>query len=104
MAEDVLAGITDKTTKADLLSRLRDAARRLHGQEDDRVARMQEIEETVRAKFSGTQVTVKSVTLMSTEEEFSEMIDFLENFTDIMPIAMHRLLAGAKAVTGKSEV
>lgn len=97
--EDILAGITEKSTKAELLSKLREAARRLAGREDDRIARMQELEERVRAKFAGNTPDLRSVTIMGTPEEYTEMVDFLENFEDIMPVAMHRILAGAKSVT-----
>jgi len=98
-SDDILAGVTEKTTKAELLGKLREAAKRLLAREDDRVARMQELEEKVRARFKGVEPDIRSVTLMATPEEFTELNDFLDNFEDIMPMALHRLKAGAKAVT-----
>jgi len=111
--EDILADVTTKTTKAELIDKLRSAVKRLNVMEDevtkkDRIAtderlqKMQEIEENIRQHFTGATPDLRSITLMSTEDEFTEMIDFLDNFEDIMPVAMHRLLAGARAVTGQS--
>jgi|SRR4051794_26887061 len=101
---DFLEGVNERTTKAVLLDKLREAARWRAGAEDDRVKRLQEIEERVRAQFGPSDVELRSVTLKSTPEEFEEMIDFLDNFQDIMPIAMKRLLAGALSVVGRDEV
>ena len=98
-SDDLLADVTAKTTKAQLLGKLREAVRRLHGREDERVGRMQELEEKVRARFTGVEPDIRSVTVMCTPEEFVEMSDFLDNFEDIMPMALHRLQAGAKFVT-----
>lgn len=112
---DILEGVNEKSRRADLFGRLREASKRIAKLEDaatkaerksndERVAKMQEIEERIRSSFQRADVDLRSITLMSTEAEFAELIDFLENFEDIMPIAMHRLLAGAKAVTGSEDV
>jgi transcriptional/translational regulatory protein YebC/TACO1 len=98
-----------------MLKKLRELADLLHKRDtqladkqaaldDERLAKMQEIEERIRAAFQPRDINLRSVTLMSTEEEFTELIDFLENFEDIMPVAMHRLLLGARAATGATTV
>jgi hypothetical protein len=91
---DVLEGISQKTTKADLMDRLRKAARRIGVLEDENVKRMQEIEEKVRASLK----PVKLVTVMcsSTPEEWKEAVDFLENFDGYLPSSLARVREGAK--------
>lgn len=90
----VLDGITQKTTKADLLGRLREAARKIGVYEDEAAKRMQEIEEKVRSALK----PVKLVTVMcsSTPEEWKEAVDFLENFEGYLPSSLARIREGAK--------
>lgn len=90
----VLEGVTEKTTKADLLKRLRQAAKKLAGYEDERVARMQEIEEKVRASLKP--VTLRTVMISSTPEEWQEAVDFLENFDGFLPSWLARVREGAR--------
>lgn len=96
--DDLLADVNEKTTKAVLIGKLREAVRRLHAREDERVGRMQQLEEEVRAKFTGVEPDIRSITVMCTAQEFTEAADFLDNFQDIMPMALHRMQAGMKAV------
>lgn len=90
----VLEGVTAKTTKDDLLKRLRKAAKLIAGYEDENVARMAEIEEKVRASIKP--VTVKTVMCSSTPEEWSEVVDFLDNFDGYLPSSLVRIREGAK--------
>lgn len=94
---NVLEGITEKSTKAQLLDRLRDAAKRLAGQEDARVAKLQEIEERVRAKYTATNTDLRQVLCTATKQEWQEIIDFFENFGDVLPPVLKRFNDGAKA-------
>lgn len=90
----VLEGVTTKTTKADLLSRLRKAAKQIAGYEDENARRMQEIEEKVRSSLKP--VTLKTVMISSTPEEWQEAVDFLENFDGYLPSSLARVREGAK--------
>lgn len=91
---DVLEGITTKTTKADLMSRLRKAAKAIAGYEDEHVRRMQEIEEKVRAELKPVQL--KTVMCSSTPDEWAEAADFLDNFDGYLPSSLARVREGAK--------
>ena len=95
----VLEGVTPKTTKADLLDRLRKAAKKIAGFEDERAAKMQEIEEKVRASLKP--VSVKTVMVSSTPDEWTEVVDFLENFEGYLPASLVRLREGAKEASKK---
>jgi hypothetical protein len=90
----VLEGISQKTTKADLLDRLRKAAKAIAGYEDAAAKRMQEIEERVRASLKP--VTLITVMCSSTPEEWKEAVDFLENFEGYLPSSLARIREGAK--------
>lgn len=90
----VLEGITPKTTKSELMQRLRDAAKTIAAQEDEKVARMQEIEEKVRASLKPVELV--TVMISSTQEEWSEAVDFLENFDGYLPSSLARVREGAK--------
>lgn len=98
----VLEGVTPKTTKADLLSRLRKAAKQLAGYEDENAAKMQEIEERVRGSLKP--VTVKTVMCSSTPEEWKEVVDFLDNFEDYLPSSLVRIREGAKEASSSLDV
>lgn len=91
---EVLEGITQKTTKAELMDRLRKAAKRLGVLEDENVKKMQEIEERVRATIKP--VTLITVMCSSTPEEWKEAVDFLENFDGYLPSSLARIREGAK--------
>jgi hypothetical protein len=90
----VLEGVTTKTTKDDLLKRLRKAAKLIAGYEDANVAKMQEIEEKVRSSLKP--VTVKTVMCSSTPQEWAEVVDFLDNFDGFLPSSLVRIREGAK--------
>lgn len=90
----VLEGVTPKTTKADLMKRLRDAAKKIAGYEDQNAAKMQEIEERVRASLKP--VELRTVMISSTPEEWGEAVDFLENFDGYLPSSLARVREGAK--------
>lgn len=95
----VLEGVTPKTTKADLLERLRKAAKIITGYEDENAKKMQEIEEKVRASLKP--VTLKTVMISSTPEEWGEAVDFLENFEGYLPSSLARVREGAKEAAKK---
>lgn len=94
----LLEGITERTTKADMLKRLREGAKKLAGYEDQRVARMQEIEEKVRASLKP--VTLKKVIITSTPEEWKDAAAFLEEFEGYLPSALARIQEGAREAAG----
>ncbi len=89
---EVLEGITPKTTKADLMDRLRKAARRLAGYEDENVARMQAIEEKVRR--SARVYDLRQVVVSSTNEEWKETLEFLNEFEECLPPSLARFRDG----------
>ncbi len=95
---EVLEGVTAKTTKDELLKRLRSAARKLAGYEDERVKRMQEIEEKVRASLKP--VTLKTVMCTSTPDEWRAAAEFLGEFEGYLPSALARIQEGAREASG----
>lgn len=93
---NLLEGINDKTTRAVLLERLRLAAKEQAAAQDERVKRMQEIEETLRGQMNP--VALRKVIVSATTEEWAETVDFLENFQDYLPSTLARVMEGAKEV------
>lgn len=94
---DPLEGITDKTTKAEMLKRLNDVADRLRGIERERTGKLGEIEERVRAKYKpGDLPELHSIVFMATDPEMKESILFLEEFEDVLPTALQRLRQGGR--------
>lgn len=95
----VLEGINDRTSRADLLKRLREVAKTIVAMEDERIARMQEIEEKVRGQANV--VDLRKVIVSATPQEWRESEEFLSNFEDYLPSTLARVLEGAKEVNRK---
>jgi hypothetical protein len=92
----ILEGINEKTPKATLLDRLRTAAKSLAGYEDERVRKMQEIEERVRATLKP--VDLRQIIVSSSVEEWQATADFLDEFEGFLPASLARLREGIKQV------
>jgi len=93
---NLLEGINEKSTKAELLERLRTGAKEIAGFSDERVKRMIEIETQLRSQMNP--VALRKVIVSATKEEWAETVDFLENFQDYLPSTLARVLEGAKEV------
>ena len=101
MTTDPLEGVDENTPRAELLRRLREAAKERFQAQDDRVAKMQQIEEDVRRRWSGREANLVQIIATSTEEEWGDAIDFLANFDDIIPVALYRVYDGARSALGR---
>lgn len=94
---DPLEGISDKSTKADMLKRLNEVADRLRGIEKERTGRLGEIEARVRAKYKPGEVpALHNVVFTGTDAEMKEAVVFLEEFEDVLPTALQRLRQGGR--------
>lgn len=93
---NLLEGITDRSTRAELLDRLRKGAQIVAAAADARVQRMQEIEEKVRGQANPTDL--RKVIVSATPAEWKEAMEFLENFKDYLPSTLARVMEGAKEV------
>lgn len=98
----ILEGVDENTTRVELLRRLREAAEKLHVREDSRVGKLQEIEERVRKSYAGTQEPLLQIIATASEKEWAAAVDFLENFAELLPVALLRLHDGAKGALGRN--
>jgi len=100
---NLLEGITPKTTKADLMDRLRKGARKLAGYEDERVGRMQEIEERVRATHKSPD-DLRQLIVLATNDEWKETLEFLNEFEDCLPSPLARFREGVRVLASEEGI
>lgn len=98
---DLLDGITDRSTKPELMERLRDGAALLRRSDRQRKARVQEIEDRIRAKGTVNTAVLQQVIVSASDEEWKEAIEFLEEFDDLLPISLQRLVLGGRTLLGQ---
>lgn len=97
-AFDPLEGVTAKTTKEDLMDRLRKAAAALRKDDRTNKASLAAIESRLRAKGTYAQNELKQVICSATEAEWKESVEFLEEFADLLPAALQRLVTGGRVL------
>lgn len=105
---DPLEGVTTKTTKEDLMDRLRKAAAVIRRQDRKKKSRLQEVEERIRAKGSVQPELLIKVICSATEEEWQATVEFLEEFEgtasdNLLPVGLQRLVQGGRVLLGQSE-
>lgn len=100
---DPMEGVTTKTTKEELMERLRNAAAALRRNDRKQKAALQEIEDRIRAKGVRTPEMLKQVIVSATEDEWKESIEFLEEFDDLLPVPLQRLVVGGHVLLGQHE-
>lgn len=102
---DPLAGITSKTTKEELIERLRSLATRVRKEDRQEKARLQVIEDRLKAKGRQRDEDLLQVIGVATGEEWTEAIEFLEEFEDegLLPTALARFLVGGRTLMGLIE-
>lgn len=98
---DPMEGVSTKTTKEELMDRLRRAGVALRKNDRQRKAALQEVEDRIRAKGLPPAADLQQVIVTATEEEWKESIDFLEEFDDLLPIPLQRLVVGGHALQGQ---
>lgn len=103
MSTGLLDDVTADTPRNVLLAKLREAAAQLFERSDKKVAELQEIEERVRAKYANRNEALVQIIATSTEAEWSDAVDFLENFKDMLPVALYRVHDGAKTALGRQD-
>lgn len=109
MAEDLLEGITGKTTKSDLMERLQKAAKELgerrEAMDNDRETRLREIEERVKKKRSSIKrEALRRLYVSDTVEAWKDTKKFLDEFgSDLLPDTLVRVLQGADAIVEEAE-
>ena len=108
---DPMDGVTPKTTKEDLMDRLRRAAAELRKSDRRRKASLQEVEDRIRAKAADglAPEILCQVIVSATESEWKESIEFLEEFEDpkdgttLLPTPLQRLVVGGHVLLGHHE-
>lgn len=105
--QDPVEGVTTRTTKDEMLGRLRQASKdlltlksKLSKQETTRLDRLQEIEQRVQKKYaSRPTTTVQNVIVSGTVEELTDTAEFLDEFgREILPVMLQRLSIGLDAL------
>lgn len=97
-AWDPLEGVSAKTTKDDLMARLRKAATALRKEDRTRKSGLQEIEERLKAKGQVPRDNLRQVIASATISEWNETIQFLEELEAYLPVGLQRLLMGGKVL------
>lgn len=96
---DPLAGVSEKSTKAELWARIQDMAKFFRTVQDDRVAHVQQIESDLRQKWKDKNQTdpVSVLIVTATDAEYAEATEYLADQEDMpLPMMLQRLLAGAR--------
>jgi hypothetical protein len=104
--KDPLEGVTPKTTKEELMGRLKDAAAAIRKGDRQHKADLQAVEDRIRAKYAGTaheHEVLRQVIISATTEEWKESVEFLEEFTDLLPVPLQRLVMGGRVLLGTHE-
>lgn len=99
----ILEGVDENTPRHEMLKRLREAAGKLHAREDERLGKLQAIEERVRSQYAGTQQPLIQVIATASESEWGTAVDFLDNFEGYLPVALVRLHDGVKGALGRTD-
>lgn len=99
----VLEGVNERAPRSELLRIARLLAGKVHAQEDERLGRMQEIEERVRRDYAGRNENLVQVISTSSEAEWADAIDFLDNWKDLLPVAIYRVYDGARTALGRTD-
>jgi hypothetical protein len=96
LEKDVLAGITSRTTKRELASRLEKAAAIIKRSRSRELKRLQAIEARVREKWSGNaNEPLLQIVVQGTEAELRQAVEFLTDLEDVAPHLLRRLHVGA---------
>lgn len=94
---DPLEGVTAETKKDELMERLRRAAAMLRREDNQNKKRVAEIEDRLRAKYDGqSREQLKSAIVSQTEAEWKELVEFLEEFEDLLPVGGLRIVQGGR--------
>lgn len=104
-ADELLEGITTKTTKEDLTIRLRKAVTLARKTERQKMTRLQEIEERLRAQVTDVpNDELRQVIINGSTDDWREMEKFLSEFhtpePTLLPPALQRILVGARVMLG----
>lgn len=100
---DPLEGVDTDTSREVLMERLRRAAAGLRGQDRGNKAKLQEIEDRLRAKGAVKHEQLQQVIVSATNAEWNESIEFLEEFEDLLPVGLQRLVVGGRVLLGQHE-
>lgn len=92
---DPLAGISDKTKKADLLERLRRASKELRGYQKGEETKLKAIEERVKKK-KGPTTDTRQVIAAADLDEWKETVEWLDQWEDYLPALLARLRRGGR--------
>lgn len=101
MVSPALEGINERTPRYELLQRVRELAAELATRDqqdannlDSKIAKLQEIEERVRASWVPNAMDIKHISIGATEEEWRASYDFLDNWADFLPRALQNMQMG----------
>jgi hypothetical protein len=97
----LLDDIDERTPRAKLYAKLRELAAIVSKKDDEKLKRFQKLEEDVRRRYAGKQLNLVQVIATSTDEEWGDAVDFMENFDDVLPVALFRVYDGARSALGR---
>lgn len=104
---DPLEGVTTKTTKDELMEILRKTAALLRRGENQKKKRLAEIEDRITKKREAAGTTtqeLRQAIFSMSDPEWTETIEFLEEFEDLAPVGVQRLIVGGRVLLGQIPV
>jgi hypothetical protein len=95
--------VTSKTTKEELVERLRKASAAIRRTDRAKKAKLQEVEDRLRAKGTVNKDELLQVVVSSTEAEWKQTVAFLEEFEHegLLPTPLQRLAIGGRVLLGQ---
>lgn len=103
-ADDPLAGITTKTTRPQLMERLKELAKRVQQTPDTASSThsFDEVKKRVKAKGTpGVTTNYQTVIVLATDQEWGDTSNFLKEFDGFLPAPLQRLLTGWEALVAE---
>lgn len=83
-----------------LFSKIRELWGAFSKQQDERLAVFAKKEAEIRRKYAGRQENLIAITATSTDAEWREVVDFLENWEEEMPVGLWRIYDGGRIALG----
>ena len=96
---DYLAGIDEKTTRSELIERLKKATEANRAETVERADRLVALEKEIRSKWSGMSTEpLLQIIVQGTEAELTEALEFMSDLEDVLPATLQRLLVGSRTL------
>ena len=94
---DYLSGVTEKTTRGELIELLKKATAEQRASTEARADRLVELERSIRAKWAGMSAEpLLQIIVQGTESELTEALEFMGDLEEVLPATLQRLLIGCR--------